>query len=111
MLEEIKEQAEPRDYDDYNPIVNPADTEPMYSIRGITTTKPSLEDTYRVVYGSDRKGGNADGFPGVSGAPVLDGYGNVVAIFSGLTRQEITPRRSMAVGMDGDLYNFLSKYK
>lgn len=86
---------------------------PMYFAKGVTTMKPSAYSTYRVLYSTDRKGGDADCWHGVSGGPVLDGSGNVIGIFSGDTSMHpsVVPLRARALGMDVDLYNFLSRYK
>lgn len=81
----------------------------MFRVKGKAVARPSDRSTYRVLYGSDTSGGSADGWHGMSGGPVLDNNGNVIAIFIGCTDAALT--RSKAVSLDKWLYAALKKYE
>ncbi|MCI8386163.1 MAG: trypsin-like peptidase domain-containing protein [Acutalibacter sp.] len=84
----------------------------MLRITGKASTKPVNAPSYRVLYSTDSQGAAGEGYHGMSGGPVLDAYGKVIGIFTGTTADKsISPQRAMAVGMDVDLYKFLSRYK
>lgn len=90
------------------PQPDPSIENSMFRVKGKTVSKPSGLTTTRVLYGSDTSGGNADGWHGMSGSPVLDKNGNVIAIFIGKT---LDGSRSMAVSLDKWLYAALKKYE
>lgn len=77
----------------------------MFRVKGKAVEKPSDRSTYRVLYGGDTSGGSADGWHGMSGGPVLDTNGNVIAIFIGKTDAALS--RSKSVSLDKWLYPVL----
>lgn len=82
----------------------------MLCINGRTAAKPSNLAANRVLYATNSTGGPGNGESGMSGGPALDANGNIIGIFLGL-ESKVSPTRSKILGMDVDLYNFLSKYK
>lgn len=82
----------------------------MLRIKGRTAAKPSNLNTYRVLYATNSTGGPGNGESGMSGGPALDANGNIIGLFLGM-EDKASPKRSKILGMDVDLYNFLSKYK
>lgn len=93
------------------PALDKDNPQSMFYVKGKTTSKPSWADSTRVIYGTDTSGGDANGFHGMSGSPVVDDYGNVVAIFIGVSPAEYGPIRSKAVSLDKWLYKALKGYE
>lgn len=90
-------------------------TDPMFYVNGITTNlKSSNFTSNRCIFYTDTSGGDANGFPGMSGSPVIDLSGNVIGIFTGLTlNTEATPspKRGICISFDSWLYQKLKTYE
>lgn len=84
---------------------------PMFKVSGKASAKPNNLDqsTYRVLFSTGTDGGDASLFHGMSGGPVLDASGNVIAINTGLT--DSTPKCGTAVSLDKWLYPKLKAYE
>lgn len=83
----------------------------MTKSNGKSSAKPNNLDqsTYRVLFSTGTDGGDASLFGGMSGGPVLDASGNVIAIH---TRENgDSPKYGAAVSLDKWLYQKLKAYE